>query len=614
MGGLRLAELPGLPMELTPVEPTLVWLGGGVVLPLRSVNTRSCEGRIWSGATFEGIAEAAVLAAALCLGTSIYAATGPQSSTKAAESAGIRGDVVGADGQPVEGATVYVRTQGSSDAIEVKSDVAGVFHLSDLVPGIYVLSAQSRDLRSSDKVVAATRNSETKVVLVLIPQDGGKSASAAANQFAEAMEFADNPSFSVAGVTDWTAAGGHGSDVNLRTTEALVRDTIRLDADAPGSNGTHRDTTVKGPGSDAFIAESSKRESDLRAALAASPNSFQANRALGEFYMAARRYREALGPLQASFRIDPADHANERDLALTLKETGDFVQARAHIESLLSHGEDADLHRLAGEVEEGLGDPMAALGEFEKAARLDPSEENFFAWGSELLLHRAILQAREVFARGAKAYPTSIRMLTALGASLFASALYDEAALRLCEASDLDPAYAEPYLFMGRIVVAAPNPLPCVTQRLERFLEREPENPLANYFYAMATWKREGKPDELPGAAPVEALLNRAVSIDAKCADAWLQLGALSYARHDYGKAIGFFEKAVAADPRMSEAHYKLCIAYDRTGDHEKAREELALHDQIDRQQKEEVQEQRREIKQFRVIEPDPLPVPSQQP
>jgi tetratricopeptide (TPR) repeat protein len=587
-----------------------------MVLRLCSFDAHSCDSRIWFGATFKEIAGTAVLAAAVWLSASIHAATGPQTSSQVQveESAAIRGDVVSANGRPVEGATVQVRKQGSSTAIEVKSDAGGVFHLSDLVPGTYVLSAQSQELRSSDKVVAASGNSENRVVLVLVPQDGQKSTNAAANQFAEAMEFADNPSFSVAGVTDWTAAGGHGSDVSLRASEALVRETIRLDADAPGSNGTHRDMTAKGPRSGDSPAELSKKESDLRAALVAAPDSFQANRAVGEFYLAAQRYREALDPLKTCFRIDPADHANERDLALTLKETGDFVQARAHIESLLSHGEDAELHRLAGEVEEGLGDPMAALSEFEKAARLDPSEENFFAWGSELLLHRAILQAREVFARGAKAYPGSIRMLTALGAVLFSSALYDKAALRLCEASDLDPGYTEPYLFMGRIVVAAPNPLPCVTQRLARFLEREPENPLANYFYAMATWKQNGKPDELPEAAPVEALLNRAVALDAKCADAWLQLGALSYARHDYGKAIGFFQKALEADPRMSEAHYKLGIAYDRTGDHQKAREEFALHDQIDKQQKEEVEEQRREIKQFRVIEQGQLPGRSQQP
>ena len=64
-----------------------------------------------------------------------------------------------------------------------------------------------------------------------------------------------------------------------------------------------------------------------------------------------------------------------------------------------------------------------------------------------------------MFTVGAKAYPKSARMLTALGAALFAGAFYDEAALRLCDASDLNPANPEPYMFMGKIEMAAPNPL-----------------------------------------------------------------------------------------------------------------------------------------------------------
>ncbi len=40
----------------------------------------------------------------------------------------------------------------------------------------------------------------------------------------QGMEFADKPDFAVAGVTDWTAVGGHGSDSSLRTSEALTRE------------------------------------------------------------------------------------------------------------------------------------------------------------------------------------------------------------------------------------------------------------------------------------------------------------------------------------------------------------------------------------------------------
>ena len=41
------------------------------------------------------------------------------------------------------------------------------------------------------------------------------------------MEFADKPDFTIAGVTDWTAVGGHGSDSTLRTSEDLARETSK---------------------------------------------------------------------------------------------------------------------------------------------------------------------------------------------------------------------------------------------------------------------------------------------------------------------------------------------------------------------------------------------------
>ena len=216
-------------------------------------------------------------------------------------------------------------------------------------------------------------------------------------------------------------------------------------------------------------------------------------RQLGDFYLDAGRYAESIPLLQAAYQIDPADHKNEYRLALALKGAGDFSLAREHVLKLLAHGENGDLCRLAGELDEISGDPLAAVHEFERAVRLDPSEENYFEWGGELLLHRAILQAQEVFQDGVKAYPKSVRMLTALGTALFAGAHYEEAAQRLCDASDLSPANPEPYVFMGKIEMVAPNPLACVEERLARFVDLQPRNSLANYYYAMAILKGQTK-------------------------------------------------------------------------------------------------------------------------
>jgi Flp pilus assembly protein TadD len=262
------------------------------------------------------------------------------------------------------------------------------------------------------------------------------------------------------------------------------------------------------------------------------------------------------------------------------------------------------LHRLAAELDEKLDDPLAAVREFEQAVRLDPSEQNYFEWGSELLLHRAVWQAQEVFRKGTAAYPKSSRMLTGLGTALFAGALYDEAARYLCDASDLNPADSEPYIFMGKIQMAAPNPLPCVEQKLARFVQRQPENSLANYFYAMALLKSQERSADRETLRKAEGLLTNAVTIDPKCADGYLELGILSASQNNFEEAIELYRKAIDANPELGDAHYRLAVAYDRIGESPKAKEEFQLHDQIAKQQAQAVERQRREVKQFMVVQP----------
>jgi tetratricopeptide (TPR) repeat protein len=490
----------------------------------------------------------------------------------------VRGTVVDSSGKPVGGASVTLDQDGVSTAAATKTNAAGVFAFSALPVGSYRVTAEKAELRSRSMTVRVGSSGDEKQVDLVMDQ-------AAAD--AQGMEFADKPNFTVAGVTDWTAVGGHGSDASLRTSEALTRETLTLKPGGPGH-------------SDAKNLDAS--ESKLRAALAAAPGSFAANHQLGAFYLHTGKYRESIPLLQAAYQIDPENRGNESDLALAFKESGDFSPAREHVRKLLAHGENADLHRWLGELDEKMGDPLAAVHEDEQAVRLDPSEQNYFAWGSELLLHRAVWQAAEVFRQGSKAYPNSARMLTALGTALFAGARYDEAAASLCAASDLNPADPEPYLFMGRIEMAAPKPLPCVEPRLKRFVQREPANSQANYLYAMALWKGQEQAPDQQSLKEVETLLTQAVTIDPKCGDAYLQLGILNFSQHHPEKAIDFYTKAVAVDPQLGEAHYRLGVAYDRIGLPEKARQEFQLHDEIEKVQAAAVERQRREVKQFLVV------------
>jgi Predicted N-acetylglucosaminyl transferase len=517
------------------------------------------------------------------------AAIAQQAPSGHSDGATITGTVLGLDGKPVGEATVTLENKDHSANRETKTKADGSFSFSPASIGSYQLSARRSDEHSRVASVIVSAESGTEKVDLTLEQ--ARSAQAAG----QAMQFSDQPNFTVAGVTDWTAVGGHGSDSMLRTSESLASETATLKAGDAG----HATASVGG-------GSKAERESEdkLRAALESDPNSFEANHQLGNLYLSSERYQLAIPLLENAYQIDPANEANLDDLGRAYVGSGDLTRAGVRIRELLAQHQSAGLHRLIGEVDERSGDPLSAVREYEQAVKLNPSEQNYFDWGTELLIHRAVWQAQEVFRKGANAYPKSARMQTALGTALFAGARYDEAALHLCAASDLNPSDPNPYLFMGKIQMAAPNSLACIEPKLARFVQREPENADANYLYAMSILKHQEQAPNKQAMQQASDLFEKAVKIDPKCGEAYLQLGILSASKRSLDTAIDFYQKAIAANPELADAHYRLAMAYDRTGQSSKAKQELALHDQIKQQQAAATERQRKEVKQFLIVQP----------
>ena len=493
------------------------------------------------------------------------------------------GVVRNAEGIGVAGISVQLQQQGDQTKELRTTDSAGKFKFLGLKPGTYVVSALNV------KASVSGASGETRPLeLRLGDTSGGTGKGDSKSGKAAEMEFSDLPNFTVAAVTDWTAAGGHGSDTSLRASESLTRETLQLKPESKGAPPLNQ--------------AASEQEQRLRDALNRSPRSYTANEELGRFYLNAGRYSDSVAPLQAATQVDPTQTGAEYELALALNRSGDPVKARPHVERLLAQSDRPDWRRLEGEVDEKLGDSLGAVQAFERAVKEDQSEESYFAWGTELLRHRAIWQAKDVFEAGVQANPKSSRLLTALGTALFSAALYDEAGERLCEASDLIPDDSQPYLFMGQVEVAAPNPLPCIEKRLQRFVKLQPKNALANYYYAMAYWKQHRKALDAATVEHVESFLNRAVEDDPSCSSAYLQMGVILASLSDFRKASDFYQKAIEADSLSSEAHYRLGVAYDRLGEKDKAAKEFQVHDELEKQQAAAVEQQRREIKQFLVL------------
>jgi tetratricopeptide (TPR) repeat protein len=543
--------------------------------------------------------------AALLLAATIFVAWCPTQGQPQSpvDSASLQGTVRDSSGRPVAGATVRLELKDGAQTLLAHADQTGSYRFAGLSEGLYLLRAEVAGYAQTVSLSCAVGpNQQKKVDLILEPlKTSPAQASPATKTGAEAPQFFDEPQFTVAGVTDTSNLGGHGSNTVVRAKESLAKDvaSLTVSGDKPSTGGAPA----------ASSARADPAEASLRMTAAREPENFEANHSLGKFLIEHGKAAEALACLERASQLRPGDYENSYLLSLAYVDTGQYQHARMNVLALLAEqgngrqplvqSQQADLHHVLGDIEEKLADPLAALHEYQTAAELNPTEGNVFDWGAELLQHRAAEPAIEVFNKGNRLFPHSARMLVALGVAWYSNGSYDQAAQRLCEASDLNPADPQPYLFLGKIQSVETDQSECSGERLKRFVELHPENAWAHYYYGVNLWKRRKGPDDAEIVAQAESHLARAVQLDPTLGIGYLQLGVLYSERKDFFKAISSYLAAIQVNPQLEEAHYRLAQAYKRTGEMEKSRAELRLYNQISKSKDEEVERERRESRQF---------------
>jgi tetratricopeptide (TPR) repeat protein len=531
------------------------------------------------------LAVTGLLAPAMIQGQSVQARL-IQAQTDAAGTAEVQGVVRDSDSHPVAGATIYLQAK-DRQAVSVLTNPAGVYRFSAVGEGVYSLRAKMTGCGDATVDSFFVGRGESKTIDLTL--EATKVAMQPASS-AGRPEFFDEPHFTVAGVTDITNLGGHGSDAVVRNREALAKATASLSKQLPNGSQTASNGVAK--------------EEFLRDSLARQPASFDANYQLGKLLVDEGKAVEALHYLEHASELNPGDYNAAYTLAVAYANSGDYERARTNLRALLaaqdqSRQENSEPHHLLGDVDERLGTPLEAVREYQRAAQLGPSEPNFFDWGSELLLHRAVEPAIEVFSNGNRLFPRSIRMLVGLGASWDARGSYDRAAEFFCDASDLNPDDPTPYLFMGKMQAVESTQSDAIAERLARFTRLQPENALANYYYAVSLWKRRKSPEDAADRSQVKSLLEKAVHLDPKLSPAYLQLGILYSDQKDFSKAISAYQQAIANAPGVEEAHYRLAQAYRQAGETSQAQAELRLYAQVSKEEAERTERERHELQQF---------------
>jgi tetratricopeptide (TPR) repeat protein len=446
------------------------------------------------------LAARAVRMFGVCVALTVLSAVAIHSQNKSNETfAIVTGTVCDSANRPVENAAVSLESDDHAHKFTVQSDSDGRYRFETVPAGSYEL----RVLRPGYGVAKigpfVLHKAESKSVGLRL-----RAAEAATSEKdnAETVEFSDEIHFNVAGVSDPSNLGGHGSDTVQRTKETLAKETASL----------NRETTIQ-----------------------------------------------------------PNDNAHPTEDA-----------ANTHV-------------RLA-EAAERDGRPLDAVREYQQAAELQPNESHIFAWGADLLLHRAFEPAVEVFAKGHRLYPDSVRMLLGLSVATYDQGAIEQGKKLLLEACDLNPADPDPYLFLGKLQEAEKIEPPGWTERFKRFASAHAQNALAHYYYAVALDKQEPDSGDL---GVIESQLKRAVEIDPQLGAAYLELGILYSQRKDYPEAISAFQKAIEITPLPDEAHYRLAQVYGHVGEADKARKEIAWFKQISQQKNSEAEREGHKIQQF---------------
>jgi len=337
----------------------------------------------------------------------------------------------------------------------------------------------------------------------------------------------------------------------------------------------------------------------FRKAVELDPQNFETNHNLGEAFARSGKVAEAALYLEKAQQIDPSSYDNGYDLSLAYLQIDRLTDAQRLIHDLLKRKNTAELHNLLAEVEEKDKKFVEAETEYETAAHMEPSESNLFDWAGELLIHRTLDPAVEVFREATQRYPQSARLMVGLGTAYYVRGNYDDAVKSLLRAADLNPSEPSCYFFLSKAYDSSPSQADEVIERFRRFAELQPKNARALYYYAMSLWKGRRAQDPGLDLHQIESLLTQSLELDPKLAEAHLQLGNLYSDQNKYAEGIPEYKRALELNSDLADAYYRLGQAYVRTGEKGLAQEQFQVYQKIREQHLADLEKQRAEIRQF---------------
>ena len=270
------------------------------------------------------------------------------------------------------------------------------------------------------------------------------------------------------------------------------------------------------------------------------------------------------------------------DLALAQFDAGQTGAALASAQRAKSSADSGAIESLLGDIDEKLGDSLAAAHSYQAALHLEPEDEQYhMALGLELLRHQTYKPAAAVFRDAAQKFPQSARARIALGVTEYLLEEYSAAGKDLMAAAKLGKDSGIAYQYLGETQLEQP-PAPdaaAVTQICNFSDAHSQDGHLLGYCGALLARAEHERGNPAPSQDAMRRL-EAAARLNPDDAIARCELGKAYEEMKQWQPARENLEFCARLTPESAEVHYRLARVCQALRDEPCAKQQTQLHDE----------------------------------
>jgi len=294
-----------------------------------------------------------------------------------------------------------------------------------------------------------------------------------------------------------------------------------------------------------------------------------------------QQYETAIAILEQVRQVYPQSYDVNYNLALAYLRSDKYSQAVQTLEPLLGQAKAAEAYNLLAQAREKLQLRDQAILAYQKAAELEPGNEDYcYDHAYALLQYVSYDAAMTAFSAGARDFPKSWRMRVGLGSAYFLAGEYTQAIQVLLEAAKLEPTAKVTYYLLGKAYESAVEWQTAIREAFKAYLMNKPQDPWAYYHYGNMLYL-EAQAESTRDYQGAKAYLKTALSLNPDFAEAYLQMGIIEQTEGRLTESVQSFEKAIRANPNLPAPHYRLGLVYQRLGNKEKSKSEFDLFEKL---------------------------------